>query len=49
MATAISVAFFRTQKGICNALFLMNLKDYNLVMEAFVHSLVVEQTSRCET
>ena len=30
MATAISDVFFRTQKGTCNALFSMNLQDYNL-------------------
>ena len=49
MATTISVAFFRTQKGTCNALFLMNLEDYNVVMKAFVHLFVVTQISRCET
>ena len=48
MATAISVVFFRTQKGACNALFSMNLQDYNLVMKAFVHLFVIEQTSRHE-
>ena len=49
MATAISVVFFRTQKGTCNALFSMNLQDYNLAMKkAFVHLFVIEQTSRHE-
>ena len=48
MATAISVVFFRTQKGTCNALFSMNLQDYNLAMKAFVHLFVIEQTSRYE-
>ena len=48
MATAISVVFFRTQKGTCNALFSMNLQDHNLVMKAFVHLFVIEQASRYE-
>ena len=49
MATVISVAFFRTQKGTCNTLFLMNLEDYNVVTKAFACLFVVAQVSRCET